>query len=111
MGNPSNEDINYISEIEFERGTSNVAFFSCNLPDDSLLSIIIQNELGKVCFEKQFSLEAGDNIVQLDLSSFSNGRYHAWIDLLGQTTIRNIHIENNHPKSNPWLKKIKSIFN
>lgn len=110
MGNPSNKDNFYISEIEFKRGSPNAAFFSCKLPDDSVLSIIIQNELGQVQFEKQILVDAGEQVVELDLTSCGSGKYHAWIDLFGQTFIRNIIIENRSNNSISWLKKVKNLF-
>ena len=110
MGISANQPTLYLGEIEFSPNSSPIASFSCHIPDDAPLSIIIQDEEGRSKYNEQLNLAKGEHNIEMDLSDFSNGNYNAWIDVLGKTFIRNIHIERNDSNSINLLRKITNFF-
>ncbi len=110
MGSTSNNPTLYLGEIEFLPKDSPVATFDCTIPDDALVSIIIQDDIGRARYEEEMNLEKGDHIIELNLSDLSNGKYNAWIDVMGKTFIRNIQVECNRSNSFNLFKKFSNIF-
>ena len=110
MGIPSNDNNLFLVEFEIKADSLADSHLICNLPEDTHLSIIIQNEVGSINYKNRFQLKAGNNKVSLDLSKLNSGKYHAWIDILGQTILKELIIERHEKKADHWLKKVRNIF-
>lgn len=80
-----------LSEITV--GSDKKAHFTCMVPCETEISIIVHDAKGRSRLQQKFQLGLGHNQLSFSLSGFSVGDYNAWIDVLGNTYIRPIDVE------------------
>lgn len=98
----------YLGEITIAEHNKN-ATITCHIPSPCQLSLIIQDEKGSSKMEKSYQLEPSDSAFQFNVSNFSNGHYHVWIEVDGKTFLRSFHIVNSEKNEN-WMDKVKNFF-
>lgn len=81
------------------------ATLSYSIPSDGRLSIVIQDQLGRPCFEKDFQLTKDSEKLTFHLPSMSPGEYHAWISFGDKTVIRPLLVphEQGGFKITKWM--------
>ena len=85
---------NFIGELTpvLTEGSLSAAL-DCTVPSAVKISIIVQDELGRSCWEKSFELPAGRSTLDLDFSNLKKGNFTAWVDVAGETVIRSFSVE------------------
>lgn len=109
MNSQLNLTVTSIGELNISSNGKEKGSLECTLNESSVLSIIIQDELGRVRVEKKYNLDAGSHLLTFGTSNLSPGSYKAWIDVNGKTYIRSIVVEGASNQEN-WFDKIKNFF-
>lgn len=72
------------------------------------MSVIIQDTAGRMMWEGQFQLSETNDNIEIDLSGWDYGAYHAWIEVAGKTYIRPFTIDKKTQEG--ILSKFRQFF-
>lgn len=97
-----------ISEIHLVN--KHAASLSCEVSDETELGLILQDELGRAHLQKRFPLEIGTNELMMELPDLPAGQYNAWIEVSGETFIRQFELEAG-ASDDGLLSKFKAWLN
>jgi len=81
-----------VKVIDPEASRKPCTLFNCVSEEEGILSIIVQDRLGRPHWQKKLSLNPGSNQVEIPHSRLSSGEYHAWFTFGKTTLIRSFKV-------------------
>lgn len=97
-----------VGELEIISHADKKATLSYSIPENGRISIVIQDQLGRPCFEKDFQVVKDSNQLTFSLPAMSPGEYHAWISFGDKTAIRQLRIPPSKGGFN--MSKLMNLF-
>ena len=98
MGSQLNKPVSeYIGELSFEKEQLQL-FLPCETRGEVLMKIVICDERGKSVFKKKINLASGKSLINFECTTLKEGKYNAWIEVNGQTYLRQLTIEVEVPR-------------
>jgi len=95
----------YIGELSFEKDSFQM-FLPCEIKQASIMKIILSDERGKSVCQKQITINVGKSLLNFDCSSIKEGRYNVWIEVNGQTYLRQLSIQG-FEESPDFISRLK----
>jgi hypothetical protein len=74
-------------------------------------SLIVQNKVGRPCYEKQFNLEAGTHSLKFPIGALKAGNYFVWLHFDNQTKMTAFEIVEEETPPVAEKKSVKFSFN
>lgn len=97
-----------ILELKWTDEAAGLAALYYRTTSDEPVSIIVLNELGQTAFSLSTIIQSDSDHLILDLSSLPPGKFNAWIECKGKTSIHPIAVTRK--KESAFLDKMKSFF-
>jgi hypothetical protein len=100
----------YIGELTYSEDSSSPKIsLPCEIIQEGNLSFVLCNKKGKTRCEKSMPVSKGKTVMEFQISALKDGEYNAWIEVNGQTHLRNILIDNAQ-KNSDFFSRIKNWF-
>ena len=74
-----------------------------------IVSLIVQDKVGKPCYEEQFTLDSGKHSLEFPIADLKAGTYFVWLHYADKTKMSSFKITAS-PGTKPESKK-KSLLN
>jgi len=74
-------------------------------------SLIVQNKVGRPCYEKQYNLEAGTNTLRFPVGALKAGNYFVWLHYDNKTKMVAFEIHSEQEPAVEEKKRAGFSFN
>lgn len=95
----------YIGELSYETDSSQL-FLPCEAKKGTMISIVLCDERGRAVFNRTLPLKAGKSLVSVTCSSIKQGQYNAWIEVNGETYLRQLSVYAKEAESD-FLSRLR----